>query len=229
MSQPRRLLDDGSADPELARLVRAARPPTPIDAAAFERSRKQVFALGSVSAALGVLGWVKHAALGAVLGTTVAVAASAPRLFAARDTVASSSNTPLRSRAPVRAVERGPVEPAGPAEVEVHSEPVRTPALPSAPALSDGGLSREIALLESARSELERRPGAALALLAQHEREFSRGALALEREFLVISALVRLGRREEAEARAAALRARSPGSLYEQRLEALLGGEANAP
>ena len=84
-------------------------------------------------------------------------------------------------------------------------------------------------MLEAARSELERRPAAALSKLAQHEREFSHGALALEREFLVISALVHLGRRSEAETRAAALRARSPGNLYEQRLEALLGGAASPP
>jgi hypothetical protein len=95
-------------------------------------------------------------------------------------------------------------------------------------ASADGGLSMELALLESARAELERRPGASLSLLARHEREFPRGALALEREFLKVSALIRLGRRGEAEAHASALRARSPGSLYERRLDALLG-DAGAP
>jgi hypothetical protein len=93
----------------------------------------------------------------------------------------------------------------------------------------DAGLARELALLEAARSEVERRPGSALSLLARHEVEFPNGTLALEREFLVVSALERLGRRREAEARANALRARSPGSLYERRLEKLFESEGGGP
>ena len=176
--------------------MRSARPPRAIDAAAFERSRKRVVALGSVPAAFGVLVWVKHAALGAVLGVTVAVTASAPRFFAkpAADRVAPPAS--------VVGLREETVRPAAPPRSEpvVVPEPTRVRATLSAPAPSASpGLSREVALLEAARVELERRPGSALSLLAQHEREFSRGALALEREFLVVSALERLGRRHEAE------------------------------
>jgi hypothetical protein len=225
MNGPRRLLDDGSADPELVRLVRAARPSRPLDAATFERSRRHVVALGSVPAALGVLVWIKHAALGAVLGVTVAAAAAAPRWLAPREnTVAPPASTVLPRATPAKVVLPEPsVTPS------VVPAPVRSAETASAPvAAPDGGLSKELALLESARSELERRPGSCLALLARHEREFPQGALSVEREFLKVSALLRLGRRREAETQAEALRARSPGSLYEQRLDALLG-DADAP
>ena len=224
MNEMRRLVDDGAANPELLRLVRAARPPRPIDSAALERSRRHVVALGSVPAALGVLVWVKHAALGAVLGITVAAAASAPRwLEEPRDTLPAPASAAPRRETPARAVPR-------PVESSVAPEPSRAPSVVSEPAVSvDAGLSRELALLEAARSELERRPGSALALLAQHEREFSGGTLSLEREFLRVSALVRLGRRRDAEAHARALRARSPSSLYEQRLDAILGDAGSAP
>jgi hypothetical protein len=66
-------------------------------------------------------------------------------------------------------------------------------------------------------------PGGALALLSAHERAFPRGGLVLERELLAVDALLRLGRRADAEARARSLRARAPGSLYTRRLEHLLG------
>jgi hypothetical protein len=59
--------------------------------------------------------------------------------------------------------------------------------------------------------------------------EFPNGALLVEREFLTVSALERLGRRREAEARANALRARSPGSLYERRLEKLFDDGGATP
>jgi hypothetical protein len=225
MNAPRRLLDDRNGDAELVRLLRVARPPRPLDEAAFQRSRARVFALGAMPAALGVLVIVKHAALGAVLGATVAVTAASPRLFRSSPAAAPSASAPERV-APL------PISGVRPEETAVSPTPSRAPApvAEAAPSSSeDAGLSRELALLESARSELERRPGSALSLLARHEIEFPNGALAVEREFLVVSALERLGRRREAEARADALRARSPGSLYERRLEQLFDDGGSTP
>jgi hypothetical protein len=238
VNQPRRLLDDSSADPDLARLVRAARPPRPLEAAAFERSRKRVAMFGSIPAGLGVLVWIKHAALGAVLGAGVVAAVSAPRwLTPETSTAPATSVAPRATNVAPRKNQRAPEIPTAEVPEEKSPEVERpvAPELPAAPSLAsapapsaDGGLSREVSLLEAARSELDRRPGSALSLLSRHEREFPSGALSLEREFLVVSALVRLGRRGEAEARASSLRARSPGSLYEKRLEALLG-DGSAP
>ena len=49
------------------------------------------------------------------------------------------------------------------------------------------------------------------------------GQLRVEREFLMVDALVRLGRRPEAEARAAALEVQAPKTLYGERLDRILG------
>jgi hypothetical protein len=222
VNAPRRLLDDRSADPELVRLLRNARPPRALDESAFRRSRARVVALGAMPA-LGVLVLVKNAALGAVLGAAVAVGAASPRLFEARRAAVPTSSAVERAAPAPVAVVRSPEPVAVPTPSQA-PPPIAEPA-----ALEDAGLSRELALLESARSELERRPGSALSLLARHEMEFPNGTLALEREFLVVSALERLGRRREAEARANALRARSPGSLYERRLEKLFESDGSAP
>jgi hypothetical protein len=226
MNGTRRLLDEKTGDPELMRLLRAARAPRPLDPATFERSRARVFALGSMPAALGVLVLVKHAALGAALGATVAVAATAPSWLGTNEAVAPAPSTSVRAVSPARAV-APKAEPVVMAPLAVTSSPALVAELP----VVDGGpsLAGEIALLEGARAELERRPGAALALLAKHEAEFPSGTLVLEREFLTVSALERLGRRKEAEARAKALRARAPESLYEQRLRQLLGDAGGVP
>jgi hypothetical protein len=77
-------------------------------------------------------------------------------------------------------------------------------------------------LLERARQLLSSSPGQALAVLTDHERSFPQGTLGPEREILAVDALVRLGRRNEAERRGRALLARSPGSLYEERLARIL-------
>ena len=84
-------------------------------------------------------------------------------------------------------------------------------------------LAREARLLESARVLLSTDAVSALVLLGRHEKEFPNGGLEIERQLLTVDALVRLGRKSEAEARARTLRGRAPGNLYEQRLERLLG------
>ncbi|MBN9166061.1 MAG: hypothetical protein J0I07_34245, partial [Myxococcales bacterium] len=64
-------------------------------------------------------------------------------------------------------------------------------------------------------------------LLVRHAAEFPGGQLASEREVLLVDALIRTGRRAEAEARARALGAREPGSPYAQRVDALLSSAAS--
>jgi hypothetical protein len=97
-------------------------------------------------------------------------------------------------------------------------------APPASASLNDD-LSREIQLLERARQLLPVDSNRALSTLHEHQKEFGNGTLVLERQFLEIEALLRLGQRDAARARAAALRARAPGSLYERRLAQLLGDE----
>jgi hypothetical protein len=179
-------------------------------------------------ATLGVLALIQQAALGAALGTATAVVVALPRLMTEPSVAPSAATHPVPSatvpqaRAAVPRVERAPEAlPPAAAEPSASFEITRQPA-PSATS-TEHLLVRETRLLERARAELAARPERCLALLSEHAREFPNGALALEREFLTVASLVRLGHRAEAEARAAALRARSPGSLYEERLERLLG------
>jgi hypothetical protein len=103
------------------------------------------------------------------------------------------------------------------------------PPPPPAPATvvaapEGNSLVRETALLEEARVQLDRSPAEALTRLERYAREFPDGKLAMEGEFLTITALRRLGRRAEAQARAEALLSRSKASPYEERIRRMLDG-----
>jgi hypothetical protein len=83
----------------------------------------------------------------------------------------------------------------------------------------------ELQLLQQAQDALARSPARALDLAEDHARHYPNGALAQEREVLAVDALLRLGRRGQAEARAERFRAAHPGSSQVRRLERLLSGE----
>ncbi|WP_437577171.1 tetratricopeptide repeat protein [Sorangium sp. So ce887] len=101
------------------------------------------------------------------------------------------------------------------------------PAPPPAPAGSaaseSDALLREATRLEQARARLAQSPEASLAALDEHRREFPRGQLTAEREFIAIDALMRLGRTEEARAHAEAFLARYASSPYAERVRRLAG------
>lgn len=77
----------------------------------------------------------------------------------------------------------------------------------------------EFQLLRNARSALASTPTRALSLTSEHERLFPSGMLTQEREAIAIEALLRLGRRVEADARAERFLARFPTSPYRARIE----------
>jgi len=79
----------------------------------------------------------------------------------------------------------------------------------------------EVTLLQRARQTLAREPGAALALLELHQREYPDGAFAEEREALAIEALRRIGLGEQAAQRLLLFNSRYPRSAYRDRLHAL--------
>jgi hypothetical protein len=83
--------------------------------------------------------------------------------------------------------------------------------------------ANESTLLGRAEQLLASNPSAALGLTDQHAKSFPTGALAQEREFIAIQALVALGRRDEAVARAARFRSSFPASAHLRRLDILLG------
>jgi hypothetical protein len=81
----------------------------------------------------------------------------------------------------------------------------------------------ELALLDRARSHLSSDPAEAIRALDEHRARYPRGTFAQEREVLAIEALVRLGRRGEAQARADAFARAFPGSAHLRRIAVLLG------
>jgi hypothetical protein len=113
--------------------------------------------------------------------------------------------------------------PAAPAPVKVRrhapAEPrVAAPAPAPVEAVSPNDmLAREVPLIDAGRSELATSPSRALATLETHRREFPRGQLAAEREFLAVQALVQMNRIEDAKQRADELATRFPASSYAAR------------
>jgi hypothetical protein len=77
----------------------------------------------------------------------------------------------------------------------------------------------EAALLEKARGELVSDPAQALAATQEHARRFPHGLLTQEREVIAISALRRLGRTAQADARAARFDARYPNSAHQHAVD----------
>jgi len=110
--------------------------------------------------------------------------------------------------------------------VAVRRRAVRSPAAGvPAPAPRPERLRRELVLIEPARAALATDPERALALCAQHQREFPEGAVMTEeREVIAISALAKQRRLDEGRARMAAFDQRYPASPYrgllQQRLKA---------
>jgi len=81
----------------------------------------------------------------------------------------------------------------------------------------------EMDLLRRAQDALSANPASALSLCGEHERSFARSSFAQEREVIAITALLRLGRRGEAEARADRFARNYPTSGHRRRIDALLG------
>jgi len=236
MTEPKRWLESGEAPHVAAALLATARPPRPLDAITRARSRRRLGAMTAIPAAAGVIFWIKSVALGAVLGSVVTatvVAVKWPERRAAPETTtARTAKAPPRAQTRVR--EAPTVEP----EPESSAVPSAVPSVSTAPSVASASrarepvldpatenLEREIQLLERARQLMKPNPSLALSTLDQHRREFGSGTLVLERQFLEVDALLRLGRRDQAIARAADLRARAPNSLYERRLSKLLDPE----
>jgi hypothetical protein len=243
MSEMRPWLETG-ADGDVAELLRAGRPAEPLDDGARERSRRRVRPLESsrhhpsrleaLPAAAGVMMWVQHAALGAGLGVVVAVTAAAPRLVRHFSEPSAPVNT---AKAPQQAPRLEPPHGRAPSPQDrMPEESARSTqrlsgsvaAYPDSSAHGDN-FELELLLIERARSELRHDPDVALRTLRSHRADFANGKLALEREILTITALVRLGRLVEARAYASSLRARAPGNLYDERLRQLLDDPAHVP
>ncbi len=95
---------------------------------------------------------------------------------------------------------------------------------PEVPVPSARGLGAERGLLDVARGALARgEPGEALAAVDRHSHDYPDGALFEEREALAIKALVALGRRDEARARARSFEQRFPNGLLLRAVKGAVG------
>ena len=92
-----------------------------------------------------------------------------------------------------------------------------------APADVASRLREEAALVQRAERLLDADPGAALRLVDERRRRFPTGALDQEAEVVAIDALLRLGRRADAAARARTFEAAHAGSLHARRIKRLMG------
>jgi hypothetical protein len=139
------------------------------------------------------------------------------------------------ARTPVRApkvaaapgVEPVPVRPT-PTRVRRHAaEPKVVAAAPAAAPVVEtakptDSLAREVPLIDEGRAALVTAPSRALAVLETHRREFPRGQLAAEREFLAVQALLQMNHMADAKKRAEDLAVHYPSSSYAARAARLI-------
>lgn len=244
MSDPVRWRSASSDAPGGAReLLQAARPVPPIPPGVRAASADAVRSLAQTGAPSTVIG-----AASVKLGGSVVAALAAASLWWALSRSPSDAPIPAPAAAPIAAPEERPTPPAAPAAPaapQVADAPATPPAparparpapprppppaaievVPAPPAPSPPAvdtLAREAALLESARSSLTTDPERALAEIARHRAEFPQGQLSAEREILGIDALGRLGRHEEARARAETFLATSPQIVLKERVERIM-------
>ena len=165
--------------------------------------------------------------------------AATPEPGAATAAPTDAINTPppaIPGAAPApaaRALESAPVVPSSPSPAR--EEPraaapgtrARAPAASNdnegAPLTANTVVESEVELLKQARSALAADPLQAYALSERCRAQYPGGAFAQEREYIAISALVRLGRGNEAKSRASLFRMHYPSSAYLPRLARMLG------
>ena len=219
MTEPRRWLDDRQLSGELRKVLEAASPPPPL--APGLDAQLSAYAAGLASQTLlakvgGATLWrklwltagssSKSLVLVSFLGTIalgVYTAAPVPKTSEHGREPSAAVSAP-RAEATVAATPSEPVVAERAAALNAVSTAVREApnAPPSALASSaQPSIVEEAKLLESARSFLIDSPALALELTAQHQRLYPAGQLSAEREFVAIEALLRLGRRQEAERR----------------------------
>lgn len=107
-------------------------------------------------------------------------------------------------------------------ELKLAPSPVKQAAPAGASASARGSFESEVALLARARAELASDPARSLASTDEHRERFGSGVLEQEREVIAIDALLRLRRRQDAEARAARFEQNFAGSAHARRVTALL-------
>ena len=125
------------------------------------------------------------------------------------------ADRPAAAEVPASSESRSAATQASPARTAEHSEP----AARSNSGQSGAGAFEELSIADEARL-LE--PNRALEIANTHQQLYPTGQMSAERELIAVDALLRLGRRSEAEQRAAPRLRQFPNSLYARRLRQLL-------
>ena len=121
--------------------------------------------------------------------------------------------------------------PAPRAEREVARPNTKAPvargasAAEGAPLADNTATVSEVELLKEARSALAADPVQAFTLTERCRAQYPNGGFAQEREFIAISALLRLGRADDARSRVSLFKMHYPNSAYLPRLTRMLGDE----
>jgi hypothetical protein len=177
--------------------------------------------------AMGAAGTASYVLVGHERHPAPQVEAQARRIEATKPTRAAATvvaaPTSAESRAPASellAREPSPKQVA-PREPEAAAEP-SIPEPRAVAAFDEPSIADEARLLENARAALAVNPARALQIADQHQQLHSDGQLSAERELIAVDALLRLGRRSEAQQRAAPRLEQAPDSLYARRLRKLL-------
>jgi hypothetical protein len=245
---PERLLSSTNEDAELRALLEAGREelPTAAELDALARKLGPILAPGGTGHGGPGGGQVAGATAKQVGGAAVAKTFAAVALATVLGVTATHFlTTPSTKTAPppatVSATTAAPTTASAPPLLE-RPEPSAAPAVsapPPAPKLvarpspvpsvaaSASDPDAEVGLLQRAQDALSSDPARSLALASEHARRFPKGMLAEEREVLAIEALMKLGRSDEANARASRFRATYPSSTHLPRIESVV--EAQKP
>lgn len=195
--------------------------------AAAARAKVGLGASRSIRWGIGLSAVAAVGAAWSILGTP----ASAPTTEAPRSEIAPAQAVALDGRIEGHAAASpAPLADADEAaSVSVNALPAAAASAPrlraaaKAAAVDDDALREELAQIGKIRALIGGDPGAALALVEDGQRRFAKGHLVEEREGLGVIALARLGRRDEARARAKTFAARYPKSALVARIDAELG------
>jgi hypothetical protein len=244
MSDPERLLESGTVDPEVRELLQSLRNVSPKPGAGAESwgimaakiAALPVLATASQSAAqVGptVQGGAVAAGASKAIALKVAAGALATALFGAgilvlraEPSAPAAKPLPAAVVAPVSAPMIAAAEPAStePAPAATPADKPLNPPSTASAVTRRSLLDAEASMLARARSELRSgNPRAAETLLNQLQSTIPRGQLGQERDVLAVEVLAANGNTEAAKRKARAFIAAHPTSPHSARLERLVG------
>ncbi len=125
-----------------------------------------------------------------------------------------SEAEPAATEAPLAPAPQRTIKVTKPSKPAATSEPEPEPKTPPPDPLAP---------LEKARAVVKSQPSKALAIVAQHRKDFPRGPMVQEREVIAIEALVNSGQKAAAKARAERFKQHYKSSIHLRHIELLIG------